>query len=91
MNFTTKIPISKSHFPIDYTSKIVSLGSCFAENMAEKFDYYKFQNTTNPFGIIFNPVSIERVVQRMVNKEIYTENDIFFTTNDGNVLKYILM
>ena len=35
MNFTTKIPISKSAHPIDYHSKIVSLGSCFAVNMAE--------------------------------------------------------
>lgn len=78
MQFTTKIPISKSNFPIDYSSKIVSLGSCFAENMADKLDYYKFQNTTNPFGIIFNPVSIERIVQRSVNREFFTENDIFF-------------
>lgn len=78
MNFTTKIPISKSNFPINYTSKIVSLGSCFAENMAEKFAFYKFQNTTNPFGIIFNPVSIERIVQRIVDKELFTEEDIFF-------------
>ena len=78
MNFTTKIPISKSNFPIDYASKIVSLGSCFAENMAEKFAFYKFQNTTNPFGIIFNPVSMERIVQRIVNKDLFIENDIFF-------------
>lgn len=78
MNFTTKIPTSKSDFPINYASKIVSLGSCFAENMADKFDYYKFQNTTNPFGIIFNPISIERIVQRFVNKEFFTEKDIFF-------------
>jgi len=78
MQFTTKIPISKSNFPIDYSSKIVSLGSCFAENMADKLDYYKFQNTTNPFGIIFNPVSIERIVQRSIDREFFTENDIFF-------------
>lgn len=78
MNFTTKILISKSNYPIDYTSKIVSLGSCFAENMAEKFTFYKFQNTTNPFGIIFNPVSIDRIVQRIVNKEFFTEDDVFF-------------
>jgi hypothetical protein len=60
MQFTTKIPISKSNNLIDYNSKIVSLGSCFAENMSEKLDYYKFQNTVNPFGIIFNAVSIEK-------------------------------
>lgn len=78
MNFTTKIPIEKAKNQIDYSSKIVSLGSCFAENMAEKFEYFKFQNSVNPFGIIFNPVSIEKLVNRIVNQIQFTENDIFF-------------
>jgi uracil phosphoribosyltransferase len=78
MNFTTKIPISKSVHPIDYHSKIISLGSCFAVNMAEKFDYFKFENTCNPFGIVFNPVSIEKLVYRITRQLFYKENDIFF-------------
>lgn len=78
MQFTTPIPIPKNSTPIDYNSKIVSLGSCFAENMGEKFDYFKFQNKTNPFGIIFNSVSIERIIDRVVNDVLFTEEDIFF-------------
>ena len=78
MQFRTKIPIPQSNFPIDYNSKIVSLGSCFAVNMAEKLDYYKFQNNCNSFGIIFNPVSIEKIIHKVVNQELFTEKDIFF-------------
>ncbi|MRX40954.1 GSCFA domain-containing protein [Flavobacterium sp. LC2016-23] len=78
MQFRTEIPISKTNNPIDYNSKIISMGSCFAENMADKFDYFKFQNETNPFGIIFNPVSIEKVTERTVRKEFFTEKDVFF-------------
>ncbi|KAB1156611.1 GSCFA domain-containing protein [Flavobacterium luteum] len=78
MNFTTKVSIPESHIPIDYNSNIVSLGSCFAESMAVKFEYFKFQNIVNPFGIIFNPVSIEKVVSRAINHEQFTEKDIFF-------------
>ena len=78
MNFTTKIPIAKSNTPIDYSSRIISLGSCFAENMGEKFDFYKFQNTTNPFGIIFNPASIEKIIDRAVHLNHFTESDLFF-------------
>jgi len=78
MNFTTKIPIQKSNFPIDYNSKIISIGSCFAENMAEKLEYFKFQNSVNPFGIIFNPLSIENLIYRAVNKIEFTEKDVFF-------------
>jgi hypothetical protein len=80
MYFTTKIDIPQNPNPIDYNSKIVSLGSCFAENMGEKFDYFKFQNKTNPFGIIFNPVSIERIIDRAVNDVLFTEEDIFFNS-----------
>lgn len=79
MQFRTQIPISKSNNPIDYSSKILSVGSCFAENMAEKFDYFKFQNETNPFGIIFNPVSIEKLFGRVCKEEWFQEKRCFFS------------
>ena len=78
MQFTTKIPVQKSDFPIDYDSKVMLFGSCFAENMGKKFDYFKFQATTNPFGIIFNTVSLEKLIRRAVENRTFTENDIFF-------------
>ena len=78
MNFTTKIDIPKNPNPIDYNSKIVSLGSCFAENMGNKFLYFKFQSSTNPFGIIFNPVSIERIIERVIHQVLFTKEDLFF-------------
>lgn len=78
MNFTTKIPIAKSDNPIDYTAQILSLGSCFAENMGVKFSYFKFRNNVNPFGIIFNPVSLENLIRRAVNNQKFTEDDSFF-------------
>ena len=78
MQFRTQIPILKSNSPIDYNSKLLSIGSCFAENMAEKFDYFKFQNETNPFGIIFNPVSIEKLFKRVCHQELFGEKDVFF-------------
>lgn len=78
MNFSTVIPIAKSSQPINYDSKVVLLGSCFAENIGDKFNYYKFQNTVNPFGIIFNPVSLEKLLARIINNMVFVEDDIFF-------------
>lgn len=78
LQFTTKIPLGKFENPITYESKLLALGSCFSENIAEKLQYYKFQTATNPFGIIFNPVSIENLIRRAVNKIDFTESDIFF-------------
>ncbi|UQD54988.1 GSCFA domain-containing protein [Flavobacterium sp. K5-23] len=78
MHFRTEIPISKSSNTIDYNSRVVSLGSCFVENMADKFQYFQFRNTTNPFGIIFNPVSIEKIIKKVVSETLFTENDVFY-------------
>jgi len=78
MKFTTKINILKSNHPIDYHSKIMAFGSCFAENMGEKFQYYKFQSTTNPFGILFHPLAIEKVISSALSEKAFTEKDIFF-------------
>jgi hypothetical protein len=78
MQFFTKISIAASKNPIDYQSKIVSIGSCFAENIGEKLSYFQFQNTINPFGIIFNPVSIEKLIHRVIQKNKFSENDVFF-------------
>ncbi|MFV8327274.1 GSCFA domain-containing protein [Flavobacterium sp. ZS1P14] len=78
MLFRTQIPISISSHLLDYNSKIVSLGSCFAVNIAEKLDFFKFQNSCNPFGILFHPLAIEKLVDFAVSGKQFTENDIFF-------------
>ena len=78
MQFRTQIPIPKSKYPVDYTSKIVSIGSCFAVNMAAKLDYFKFQNSCNPFGILFHPFAIEKLIDFAVSEKQFTESDIFF-------------
>ncbi|WP_310559830.1 GSCFA domain-containing protein [Flavobacterium sp.] len=84
MKFRTSIPIPKSKNPIDYNSKIVSLGSCFAVNISEKFDYFKFQNTTNPVGILFHPLAIEKLIDFAVSGKQFTEKDIFFHNERWN-------
>lgn len=78
MQFTTQIPIAQSNQLIDYNSRVVCLGSCFAVNIGQKFDYFKFRNTTNPFGILFSPSALEKFIGFAVNKKQFTEADIFF-------------
>jgi hypothetical protein len=61
---------------IDYSSRIVTLGSCFAENIAGKLAHHGFQVNSNPLGILFNPESIAGLVNRAVGDLGFTENDI---------------
>lgn len=78
MNLQTKIPLKKQkHSPIDYNSKVMLLGSCFAENIGGKFEYFKFQNYVNPFGVLFHPIAIQRLVTNAIKGKKYTEEDVF--------------
>ncbi len=77
MKLQTEIPLSPEENQIDYSSKVLLLGSCFSENIGAKFDFFKFQNLQNPFGVIFNPVSIEKLVVRAIENKRFSQEDIF--------------
>ena len=77
MKLTTPIKLSRQNPPINYNSKVLLLGSCFAQNMGAKLEYYKFQQCTNPFGILFHPVAIEKLITRAVNQTWFTSKDVF--------------
>ena len=77
MKLTTPIKRSRQNPPINYSSKVLLLGSCFAQNMGAKLEYYKFQQCTNPFGILFHPVAIEKLITRAVNQNWFTSKDVF--------------
>lgn len=79
MIFQTQIPLKKQqHDQIDYNSKLLLLGSCFSENIGNKLAYYKFQSNQNPFGILFHPKAIEKLITNAINQKKYSEEDIFF-------------
>lgn len=77
MNLQTKIPLQPQKFnQLDYSLQVLLLGSCFSENIGNKFEYYKFQNTINPFGILFHPLAIENLIARSINKAYYTAEEL---------------
>lgn len=76
MQFTTPVPVAQSQKPIGYSSQIVSLGSCFAVNIAQKLDHFKFRNCVNPFGILFHPLAIYEIIRKSLCEETFAEADI---------------
>ncbi|WP_439152575.1 GSCFA domain-containing protein [Winogradskyella sp.] len=79
MNLQTKIKLQPQKFnQIDYNSKVLLLGSCFSENIGKKFDYFKLQSSTNPFGILFHPLAIENLIVRAINKDYYIAEELHF-------------
>lgn len=78
MKLQTEIPFNKAGNQIGYESQIISLGSCFAENIGQKLDYFKFRQLQNPFGILFHPLAIEKLIERAVDERFYSKADVFF-------------
>ncbi len=78
MKLQTKIPLKPVAHQIDYDSQVLIVGSCFAENIGDKLGYFKFQTLQNPFGILFHPLAIEKLISKAIKKEAYSEADIFF-------------
>ena len=79
MKLQTQISLVKKTPAIDYNSKLFLLGSCFSENIADKFSYYKFQNKVNPLGVLFHPLAILDLLKRSQNRIDYSEKDLFFS------------
>lgn len=75
--FTTKVELKPSEFKIDYDSKIVTLGSCFSENIGTKLRNACFDIDVNPFGVLFNPISIKQSIDILLYKNTYSELDLF--------------
>lgn len=74
MKFRTEIEVTSLPRKIDYGQKIVSLGSCFAQNIAQLLDKAKFNIVSSPTGILFNPASIATAIADMLdNKQLRRE------------------
>ncbi len=79
MNLQTQLPLKKQlKNQISYSSNILLLGSCFSENIGDKLNYFKFQTSQNPFGILFHPKAIENLVLKAIHKKKYQEKDLIY-------------
>ncbi len=75
--FRTKIDVIPSSYKITHQSNLFFVGSCFTENIGNKLSKLKFNTFTNPFGILYNPISIHYAISRLLSGEKYTEEEVF--------------
>jgi len=75
--FQTKVEIPSSDLKISYEDHIMTLGSCFAENIGKKMKDVYFETEVNPFGVLYNPVSIGNSIDLLLENKPFRKNDIF--------------
>ena len=64
--FRTVVDLPQWPFRMFPADGFVFLGSCFAQHVGSRFADYGMQATVNPLGVLYNPLSIERVIMQTV-------------------------
>jgi hypothetical protein len=84
MDFHLQFPIPSFPQKINYEHKFLFIGSCFAENIGETMQRYKFDLDINPHGVLYNPASIAVALRRYMKIDFVTENELFFANDCWN-------
>lgn len=77
MNFRTQVELPKRSTEIRHSDRIMLFGSCFAENIGNLLVRNKFGCDVNPFGVLYNPLSIAQALQQVLEGKVYQEADLF--------------
>lgn len=84
MNFRTEVELPEKVAEIRHSDQIILFGSCFAENIGGLLKENKFRCDMNPFGILYNPLSIVQALRELLEGKSYVESDLFFSKGRWN-------
>ncbi len=77
MEFRTTVKTGENRGWLHHSDNVVLLGSCFSDNIGAKMHGALINATINPMGTLYNPMSIARGVQRLINNEPVAGKDLF--------------
>jgi len=77
-SFRTTIQPEQSNYKISYQTPVLFMGSCFTENIGDKMQALKFPAIVNPFGVLYNPASVRKGMEILIDQKAFTPDDIGF-------------
>lgn len=75
--FLTEVSIEPLIDKITHSSKLTILGSCFSENIGNKLKNAAFKAVVNPFGVLFNPISVKNSLIYLLENRKFIQDDLF--------------
>ena len=75
LKLQTPVPVGRSSVEVSPDDKICVLGSCFADNIGDKMADLGFNACVNPFGTLYNPVSVCNSISRLASGIPFTEDE----------------
>jgi len=80
-HFRTTLTPTPAARPLQAESRFLALGSCFAQHIGGRLLEYKFSGRINPFGTLFNPISIANTFSfsegELENSMVEIQDDVF--------------
>ncbi len=82
--FRTELIPKSSDTKISLHSPLLTIGSCFSDSIGNKLNENKFHVLVNPFGTVYNPISIHETIKNTIglqypSKESYLlRQEVFF-------------
>jgi hypothetical protein len=73
-SFRTDVSARVSEQTFNIKSRIFTIGSCFADAIGSRLAKYKWQVLANPFGAIYNPISIHRLIEILIDRQSVPES-----------------
>ena len=73
MKFRSEVKIDASTIKIGHKQPVFASGSCFATHIGKRLEEVKFDLSLNPFGIVYNPISLSRQYDLLLKKEAIDE------------------
>ncbi|MGV3638969.1 MAG: GSCFA domain-containing protein, partial [Adhaeribacter sp.] len=68
-SFRTELFVSPQSRPLGLSARVMTMGSCFADVIGQKMQQYKVATLNNPFGTIYNPLSLCRLLEASLAPE----------------------
>lgn len=75
LKLQTPVSEGKSRIGISYKDRILMLGSCFSDSIGRQLADFGFNVCVNPFGTLYNPISILKSVERLASGKEFTDED----------------
>ena len=76
MKLQTPVTLEPAPVSVSYQDRIAVLGSCFADEIGGRLTDAGFKVLSNPFGTLYNPVSIGNAVARLGSGVPFTADDV---------------